>query len=321
MNNDATNCPSCGSNRNRFWTTASDVEYQTTVDTFDYLMCEDCGCLFIKNAPIDRLSTIYPKNYYTGGNEGKLFSVLIRLKFLLDKIFFRSILRDNKQNDIAVLDVGGGSGELLTSIRASDPRVKRTVVVDLGDNGKEAAIAAGHIFHHGTFEHFETDERFDVLFLMNLIEHVADPLAVLVKAKELLRPGGRVVIQTPNWLCLQERLFRRHSWTGYHCPRHWVLWHKPGFEAFARRAGFNVLQSHYVQGASFWATSTGAVLRKWGAFGKDDGRPLHRYPVVGILAALWAVIDIPLSKFVPTAQMLFVLETPPTKASEGEASE
>ncbi len=41
-------------------------------------------------------------------------------------------------------------------------------------------------------------ERFDVLVFGDVLEHLADPYAVLRRALELLRPGGSVVISVPN---------------------------------------------------------------------------------------------------------------------------
>lgn len=56
------------------------------------------------------------------------------------------------------------------------------------------------------FEEFEAEERFDVLVLGFILEHVADPLAVLRKYKSLLKPGGRCFVAVPNGESLHRRL-------------------------------------------------------------------------------------------------------------------
>lgn len=42
------------------------------------------------------------------------------------------------------------------------------------------------------------DEYFDTIALSAVIEHLLDPIAVLVKLRRLLRPGGRLLLDTPN---------------------------------------------------------------------------------------------------------------------------
>jgi 2-polyprenyl-3-methyl-5-hydroxy-6-metoxy-1,4-benzoquinol methylase/acetyltransferase-like isoleucine patch superfamily enzyme len=48
------------------------------------------------------------------------------------------------------------------------------------------------------FEDFETDEKFDNIILVHVLEHVDDPVTVLMKAKELLKYNGRIIIIVPN---------------------------------------------------------------------------------------------------------------------------
>ncbi len=51
------------------------------------------------------------------------------------------------------------------------------------------------------------DENFfDIITMIDFIEHVRAPMSILVKASRLLRPGGRLVILTPNADSLSRRL-------------------------------------------------------------------------------------------------------------------
>lgn len=50
------------------------------------------------------------------------------------------------------------------------------------------------------------DRRFDVVTLLDLIEHLADPLAAVRRCRELLNPGGHLVLYTPNHASLIARL-------------------------------------------------------------------------------------------------------------------
>ena len=99
--------------------------------------------------------------------------------------------------------------------------------------------------------------------MLNLIEHVADPVGVLRKAVDLLAPGGRIYIKTPNFRALDAILFRHRNWGGYHCPRHFVLFSRKGFAAAAARAGLRIEEFAYTQGTPFWSVSVLDQLRRW----------------------------------------------------------
>ena len=47
-------------------------------------------------------------------------------------------------------------------------------------------------------EDFDTDKKFDNIFLTHILEHLIDPVSVLKKASTLLSPGGRIHLVVPN---------------------------------------------------------------------------------------------------------------------------
>jgi 2-polyprenyl-3-methyl-5-hydroxy-6-metoxy-1,4-benzoquinol methylase len=52
---------------------------------------------------------------------------------------------------------------------------------------------------HGTLETFSgADGSFDVVTFWDVLEHLPDPCGALARAASLLRPGGIVVVRTPN---------------------------------------------------------------------------------------------------------------------------
>ena len=56
------------------------------------------------------------------------------------------------------------------------------------------------------FENFETDERFDLIVMGFILEHVDDPLLILRRFREFLAPGGRMFLAVPNAEVLNRRL-------------------------------------------------------------------------------------------------------------------
>ncbi len=63
------------------------------------------------------------------------------------------------------------------------------------------AREAARVLHRvvcGDFERVEIGGAFDVVLATELLEHLVDPLAFFARARRLLRPGGRIVLSTPN---------------------------------------------------------------------------------------------------------------------------
>jgi 2-polyprenyl-3-methyl-5-hydroxy-6-metoxy-1,4-benzoquinol methylase len=299
-------CLACGATRSEPWATAHDVEYQTSADQFTYRSCQACGVLFIDPVPDGRLAEIYPSNYYSYATPSG--SPVLAVKTWLDRRFFRAILSKLSGAELSVLDVGGGAGWELMALRDSDARVRKTQVVDLDPGAQQLAEKNGHAYFCGRIEDFQSDSKFELILLLNLIEHVRDPREVMRKVAALLSPAGIVLIKTPNWDALDARVFRNQSWAGLHCPRHWVLFTRESFTDLTRDAGLVVKTASYTQGAPFWAASTLAWLGDRGIVKISRQRPVVNHPLFSLLAAAFAALDFVRRPFAKTSQMFFVLE-------------
>lgn len=251
-------CHLCGRALSSPWATAWDIEYASVPDSFDYFLCEVCDALSIHPLPEDRLAEIYPPTYYSfAGSDSRLGrpGLVTRVKESLDARRFRRVIEPISSEEIRLLDVGGGSGYVLRRLLAVAGRPGRGTVVDIDPESIEEARGAGLDGFVGRFEDFASEERFHVILMLNLIEHVASPHDVLAKARALLAPGGILWIQTPNFRALDARVFRNRSWAGLHCPRHWVVFSHGGLSRALDRAGLRPTRLEHTQAGSFWAAS------------------------------------------------------------------
>lgn len=300
-------CPVCDSERVQHLTWAWDSEYHTTDERFEYGRCTSCEVLFIDPMPLDRLSEIYPANYYSADPGNSDGSWVARLKLWLDGRIFQKILKGLSGNELRVLDLGGGSGWLLDVIAGLDKRVIETHEVDLDERSRSAAEKSGHVYHCTRVEDFEPPCRFDLVVMLNLIEHVADPGQVLRSVSSWLAPGARVLIKTPNVDTLDRRLFESRNWGGFHCPRHWVLFTRPALVELAERNGLDCVWARYTQGAPQWTSSILGWLADRGLVRIGPDRPMHTHPLHMPLLALTAAFDMLRAPFAPTAQMFLLL--------------
>jgi 2-polyprenyl-3-methyl-5-hydroxy-6-metoxy-1,4-benzoquinol methylase len=301
----AAECLACGSQSVSHWATARDIEYYAVPDSFDYVACADCRSLSIVDPPVARLAEIYPANYYSFSETGQ--SPIERVKQWLDRRQFARLFSTVKGSSLSALDVGGGAGWLLTLAKAVEPRLAETLVVDLDAAAEARARAAGHDFFLGPVETFESTKKFDVIFMLNLIEHVADPVAVLTKMRSLLAPDGVIFLKTPNYDSLDARLFRNQSWGGLHCPRHWVIFTPESFTRAASAADLTVVKLELTQGAPFWTVSALSWLARHGLVRIDAKRPAVEHPLFGPLSAAFAAFDMIRGRAMRTSQMFVTL--------------
>jgi 2-polyprenyl-3-methyl-5-hydroxy-6-metoxy-1,4-benzoquinol methylase len=299
-------CPSCDSDQPLFYGSYRDEEYFTSEERFTYWKCDQCRTVFLHPLPVDKLATIYPANYYSFQDARR--TPIGAIKEWLDKRYFRGILRDLTARELSVLDVGGGAGRTLDLIRSLDKRVGFTQVVDLDSTAGERARAAGHTYVCERIENFATERRFDLIVMLNLIEHVEAPGAVLKRAAELLAPGGVLLIKTPNVDAMDARLFRATYWAGLHVPRHWALFTRESFVRLLPEADLEVQQFGFTQGAPFWAASMLAALGRRGLVSISQSRPAVYHPLFNLLAAVSAAFDFARAPFARTSQMQLLLK-------------
>jgi len=299
------NCPLCSQSEPTFHARAHDIEYCTGDEAYTWYRCTPCDILFIDPMPVDRLNEIYPSNYYSFSPENA--SIAARITETLDRRQFARMLRGLQGDALSVLDIGGGRGWLLDLARSADARVATTCVVDIDDDARRLAEAAGHRYVHGRIEDAHIDEKFDLILMLNLIEHVSDPGAMLKKARGLLKPGGRLFIKTPNFDSLDARLFRNRSWAGYHTPRHFVLFSRESLARTASDAGLAVEQFSYTQGAPFWSVSVLAELQRMGLVKISAQRPAVYHPLMPVLQIASAAFDFLRRPFARTSQMEMLL--------------
>jgi 2-polyprenyl-3-methyl-5-hydroxy-6-metoxy-1,4-benzoquinol methylase len=305
-------CPACASTEHRLYGRFRDEEYFCCEDAFDYWQCDACATVFLHPLPIARLAEIYPSNYYSFQPHSR--SLTVRIKEQLDRRYFQGILRKLPGDSIRVLDVGGGTGWLLDVLRTLDPRVRFTQIVDLDPEAGDKARAKGHAYACQRIEDFVTDGRFDLVLMLNLIEHVEAPQRVLAKVANLLSPSGIVLVKTPNMDAMDARLFRNAYWAGLHVPRHWSLFTRSSFERMIGGTGLEMRRFQYTQGAPFWAASVLASLKRSGLVDISARRPAVYHPLFGPLSALFAAFDIVRAPFGRPSQMYIVMGKPAAAA-------
>jgi 2-polyprenyl-3-methyl-5-hydroxy-6-metoxy-1,4-benzoquinol methylase len=265
--------------------------------------CADKGCGLVWLDPMPLLEDL-PKayaNYYTHGDtqsanrSGKLKDLYLEVKlahlsnalgyksdsvspiarWLSKLLLFSPARRTDLEAEVLfltahpggkLLDVGCGSGERMERLQSLG-----WTVSGIDFDGKAVGLAKkrGLDVSVGTIPGvvFPPDS-FDAITLNHVIEHVPDPVSLLSECQRILKPGGKVVIATPNNRSWGRKLFK-NDWRGLEPPRHLHIFSPLSMERMLRMAGFRTVLVRTFDSAYIWRLS---LMLRSGLVGQSSGR-------------------------------------------------
>jgi 2-polyprenyl-3-methyl-5-hydroxy-6-metoxy-1,4-benzoquinol methylase len=153
---------------------------------------------------------------------------------------YRGFVRQVRQErGRSLLDVGCGVGRFC---RAAHARGWRVTGLDVSERAVAlGARAAQFPLRAGRLEDVAArGERFDVVTGFEVLEHLADPHAFLVTARELLCEGGEVFFTVPNWRCARVQGATRRDWLP---PVHLSFFTDHALVALLERAGYTAVRA------------------------------------------------------------------------------
>lgn len=136
-----------------------------------------------------------------------------------------------------LLEVGCGNGKLLGRMEEFGWQVTGT---DFDDNAVAAARTQNLDVRHGPLaaQGFEP-HSFTAIVLKHVIEHIPEPVAELRLCANLLKPGGKLILLTPNLAGRGHARWQKH-WRGLEPPRHLHLFTPEALKLALEQGGLNV---------------------------------------------------------------------------------
>lgn len=268
LRTEAARCPVCLRVPREAHARGRDFEYGATGSAeWSFVRCSGCDVILLSPRPVDEdIARLYPADYYAHAAGAP--TVGQRVKVLLDRRAARAYLRAAGPDapHRPLLDLGCGDGRLLSLFE--DVGVSRALLhgVEISERAAAAARARGYDVRAGRLESLDLPaERFGLVVMQQVLEHVADPRAVLSQIFCALAPGGALIIETPSTASLDHFLFRGRHWGGYHIPRHLVLFSPRSARRLLACAGFEVVRVEPLLSPSFWIQSLHHLLLERGA--------------------------------------------------------
>lgn len=172
----------------------------STRKTWPVSRCPVCGLVYLSDRPSEgALAELYGRSYYEDGEVGYqgYISTFERFRAVYERLF------DRRAKDLEaissgrrVLEVGCACGFLLDHLRGRGWEVSG---LEISPFSAEAARSRlGLDVHTGTLETAPyPDQSFDVILMLDVLEHLHRPFDSLRIASRLLAPHGILVVQCP----------------------------------------------------------------------------------------------------------------------------
>jgi len=261
-------CPNCG--QDRYAVTASGPDYDNHCcgdQIFHLVQCDNCGIHYLNPRPtVDTLPIIYSaEEYYSFSVEEDLSSIILKARETRDrqKITQAMSILGKSPDQIKVLDIGTGDGQMLRTFKAMGVPPENLYGMELDQAVVDILNKKGYQGILGRIEDSDLpDASFDVVAMIQVIEHVADPKDVMRTLHRILKPGGVFIIETPNMDAWDRRFFRHKLWGGYHFPRHWTLFNRKTITRMLNEVGFDVAHYSTPAAAVLWAWSVNHFLQE-----------------------------------------------------------
>ena len=210
-------CPWCQSEKAHKHLSLKD--YFLTQESFDIIVCEDCGLLYTTPKPSDeKIGDYYKSEVYYSHQENK--------KGFIPRVY-EAVKSVNLKHKIAIatqgkepgrlLDIGCGVGDFLHFAEQNGWQCTGA------EPSEDAASIAKkriktEIMLPKDLEQLP-DESFDVITMWHVLEHVSDLQWQVNQLNRLLKKGGRLVIALPNFRSYDAQYYK-DKWAAYDVPRH-----------------------------------------------------------------------------------------------------
>jgi 2-polyprenyl-3-methyl-5-hydroxy-6-metoxy-1,4-benzoquinol methylase len=241
-------CPLCQS-PNVEVLRARDVNRRVSALSFDYVRCRTCDSLSLGTVP-DDLARYYPASYYD------VPSTLAELDARTADERYKLRIIQRWVPAGRLVEVGPAYGLFARVAQQAGYEVDTIEMDERCCEFLRNVVGVGATRSDDVVDALERVAHADVIAMWHVLEHLPNPWESLAMAAARLRPGGIIVLATPNPHAMQFRLFGRF-WTHLDAPRHLHLLSSTAVAEHGRSLGLEPVL----------ITMTDAGTLGWNSFG------------------------------------------------------
>jgi SAM-dependent methyltransferase len=203
----------------------------------EYLNCRKCRCVFSKIRASEAELALYYDSYYSSEN----LNIPEYIRESISKTV--STFSKFRTSESKLCDFGYGAGALLEIAEMDGWKCSGS---EYSPDAIEIGKTRGWDVHQGELGRDDLPGPFDVITIVETLEHVQDPNDLISKASTRLRQGGLIYGTTPNGKSLNALLLGT-KWSVFSFPEHPILMSRKSIEILLVSNGFTNIRI-YSQG-------------------------------------------------------------------------
>lgn len=207
--------------------------------------CNKCNLIYA-NPQTDNVSDVEKIYLQSNSNDSGLNSFnskdnqYLQKQFLQLKDYSKIIDFVERKEKGIFLEIGSYAGIFLNEARKRGWDVLGIEPLEIPADYSEHELKIRVIRNY--FEEADIrKESIDVIVACHVIEHVPNPMSFVQKAFELLKPGGKLILETPTYDSLMFKIFK-HRERSMRCEGHIYFFTKKTLIKLVENNGFKVLK-------------------------------------------------------------------------------
>ena len=204
------------------------------------VICSNCGFVYVNpRLKNEQLNSIYLHNYFKNKEYGYIG---YELQEVLRKKNFERWLKDAASflpagKPIRALDVGCAAGYCLDIMKSKGWDAEG---LELEAEMFEVLVQSGYSVSKTRLEELSTAQKYSVITLFDVIEHIPDLDKAFQQLFNLLEEDGIIIIVTPDHNSIQRKIFRK-KWFQYKPIEHIQYFSRQTLITFAGRNGLDMV--------------------------------------------------------------------------------
>jgi len=209
------------------------------------LISSESGLIYVDPVPFENTEEFYKTEYrksYKGVHRPKPKHVYRAGKIAMERHFRLSQYLPDEAN---CLDAGSSSGEFVYLLNQRSFRAQGVEAnlpyAEYSESELNLSVTKS------PFSEFKTEEKFDLITMFHVLEHLENPVRDLSHLGQFLKPGGKLVIEVPN--ILYPDMAFSHKWH----PGHLFSFTDQTLPLLLEKAGFSTISCAPIgDGGNLW---------------------------------------------------------------------
>ncbi|MEZ4752911.1 MAG: class I SAM-dependent methyltransferase [Bdellovibrionota bacterium] len=226
-------CPACGINTNH-----SSKIFQK--GPFHFYQCDECTLVYVN----PRLCDEHTEALYREGRcmyQLKNF-YLPTAEYRKENLYKRKLGEiETKKAKGTLLDFGSSTGYFLQTAQEGGWDAYGVELNPVGVAWAREKLGLTNVFNKYLAECGFDQNKFDVITMWDVLEHLTDPYPILLELHEYLKDDGLIVIETSHYDCFETEVLGSEN-TNIAGDMHLTHFNKLSLQTLLERAGFKIIE-------------------------------------------------------------------------------